>query len=279
MQTTHLSAQGFDTDVLLAGDERREPILLLHDAIPGSCAATDWATLVARLAADHRVLAPDLLGFGATASDFQTRPGVSSWTRMRVAQVLAVLDELAVYRTHLVAAGLSAPVALALVSQDPDRFTGVCLVGAAGGRAEVTPELRSCLSFYDDPCVEAMTNLVAWSHHDPDRGSPPLADVVRDRYAEAVRTPAQQAFVACYSSSRVAEQLLVAPSVLRRIEHPVLLVHGREDRLVRPASSLHLHELLPNAAVHLLPNTGHAIASERLDDLDSLLHTYLHALA
>ena len=60
------------------------PVLLLHGSGPGTTAAA-WAPLIAALAPRHRVIAPDLLGFGAAAgprarSGRRGRSRRSSWS-------------------------------------------------------------------------------------------------------------------------------------------------------------------------------------------------------
>src|SRR5262245_54920793 len=42
-----------------------QPILLLH---AGASSSTQWTKVADQLAANHRIIAPDLLGFGATGS-------------------------------------------------------------------------------------------------------------------------------------------------------------------------------------------------------------------
>lgn len=277
-ETVRRAAGGFDTTLIQGGPPDGEPVLFVHNTTPGVTAATGWGSFASRLSDEFRVLAPDLVGHGATTCERPVRTGLAAWTRTRVAQVLALLDELSVNRVHVVAAALAAPLALHLVSADPDRFVGVCLVGALGGKTEVTPEFRACMSFYEDPCVEAISNLVLWSYYDAEQVLPSLNDVVRALYSEAMRPEVRGAFESCYGSSRVAEQLLIAPAALRRIGNPVLLVHGREDRFARPSSAFYLQQHLPNASLHLLPNVGHALATERVDELERLLRTYLHDL-
>ena len=73
----------------MPADVSGSPVLLLHGSGPGTTAAA-WDPLVAALAPRHRVIAPDLLGFGAGP-----RPAGSlraAWTR----QALEVVDGLGV---------------------------------------------------------------------------------------------------------------------------------------------------------------------------------------
>ena len=73
----------------MPADVSGPPVLLLHGSGPGTTAAA-WDPLVAALAPRHRVIAPDLLGFGASP-----RPAGSlraAWTR----QALELVDSLGV---------------------------------------------------------------------------------------------------------------------------------------------------------------------------------------
>jgi len=62
----------------MSADVSGSPVLLLHGSGPGTTAAA-WRPLAAALAPRHRVIAPDLLGFGGSP-----RPEGSlraAWTR------------------------------------------------------------------------------------------------------------------------------------------------------------------------------------------------------
>src|SRR3954463_3464980 len=83
------------------------PVLLLHGSGPGTTAAA-WAPLIAALAPHHRVIAPDLLGFGASP-----RPSGSvrsAWT----AQALELVDSLGISSFAVVGNSAGGAIALAL---------------------------------------------------------------------------------------------------------------------------------------------------------------------
>ena len=52
--------------VLLAGDPKNPPAILLHGAGPGATAASNWLRCAPDLAKHYYVIAPDLVGFGQT---------------------------------------------------------------------------------------------------------------------------------------------------------------------------------------------------------------------
>src|SRR3954452_3700744 len=107
------------------------PVLLLHGSGPGTTAAA-WDPLVAALAPRHRVIAPDLLGFGE-----RPRPAGSlraAWTR----QALELVDLLGVETFSVVGNSAGAAIALSVAAARPRAVTRVVAVGA-GGHAMALP--------------------------------------------------------------------------------------------------------------------------------------------
>ncbi|HEX9518565.1 MAG TPA: alpha/beta fold hydrolase [Streptosporangiaceae bacterium] len=60
------------------------PVLLLHGSGPGVSAAANWGTVIPHLAATRRVIAPDQLGFGGTATGEKRTYGRAAWTKHAV---------------------------------------------------------------------------------------------------------------------------------------------------------------------------------------------------
>jgi pimeloyl-ACP methyl ester carboxylesterase len=131
-----LRANGLSFNVAEAGDG--PPVLLLH-GFPDSWRL--WRHQLAALAkAGHRVIAPDLRGFGKT-----DRPaGVEEYKlRTLIADVVALLDVLHVDRAAVVGHDWGAALAWAMTRFVPDRVTrlvvvsvGHPLAGAAAGLAQ-----------------------------------------------------------------------------------------------------------------------------------------------
>lgn len=67
----------------------------------------------------------------------------------------------------------------------------------------------------------------------------------------------------------------VKPSDLRQVQQPVLLVGSERDRLLPSVSEARrLASLLPQAQLHVLPNSGHACLLETEVDLYGIMRTY-----
>src|SRR5215212_7096827 len=92
---------------------------------PGTTAAA-WAPLIAALAPRHRVIAPDLLGFGSSP-----RPSGSlraAWT----AQALGLMDALGHETFAVVGNSAGGAVALSVARARPRAITRVVAVGSMG---------------------------------------------------------------------------------------------------------------------------------------------------
>src|SRR3954449_4498982 len=109
----------------MPADVSGPPVLLLHGSGPGTTAAA-WDPLVAALAPRHRVIAPDLLGFGSTP-----RPAGSlraAWTQ----QALELADALGLESFAVVGNSVGAAIALSVANARPGAVTSVVGVGAMG---------------------------------------------------------------------------------------------------------------------------------------------------
>lgn len=95
-----------------AGDPAAPPLVLLHALAEDGA---DWAALAARLAARHRVYAPDLRGHGAS-----DRCADYSFELMRD-DVLGLLDALGLERVALAGHSMGAVVAYLLAGDHPAR--------------------------------------------------------------------------------------------------------------------------------------------------------------
>ena len=55
----------------------------------------------------------------------------------------------------------------------------------------------------------------------------------------------------------------------------ILLIHGKEDRIVSPKKSIDLHERLPNSRLELIPGAGHAVPLTHVSEVISLIQKEL----
>ena len=98
------------------------PAVVPIHGVPGSSGV--WAGVTERLADDHRVIAPDLLGFGASPGG----PGIDAlWADAQARALAEHLEDLGIERAALVGHDFGGPVALALNELRPGLATHLVL--------------------------------------------------------------------------------------------------------------------------------------------------------
>jgi 3-oxoadipate enol-lactonase len=116
-----------------------EAIMLLHGNAESGAAWYGWVPLLARR---HRVVRPDMRGFGASTP----MPRDFPWTLdILIDDFVRLMDSLGIDRFHLVGAKIGGTVARAFAARRPERVTTLTVVGTPPpmreGAAERAPEL------------------------------------------------------------------------------------------------------------------------------------------
>ena len=110
------------------------PVVLVHGMVNSSA---HWEAVALRLAADHTVIAPDLIGHGDSATP---RGDYSLGAHAAVIRdLLAVIE---VERASIVGHSLGGGVAMQFFYQFPQRVERLALVSSGGLGREVSPMLR-----------------------------------------------------------------------------------------------------------------------------------------
>jgi pimeloyl-ACP methyl ester carboxylesterase len=130
-RTHRIAGNGLSHFVRDSGDERAPAAILLH-GFPDSSAVWDRLTPFL-VAGGYRIIAPDLRGFGET--DMAARTADYNIETGAAVDVIAILDALALSRTHLVGHDFGAPVAWYLAAQKPERFKSLSALSVGHMRA------------------------------------------------------------------------------------------------------------------------------------------------
>jgi 2-hydroxymuconate-semialdehyde hydrolase len=78
---------------------------------------------------------------------------------------------------------------------------------------------------------------------------------------------------------RWIDALATPDTALRELAHRVLLIHGREDRVIPLSSSLRLLELIPRAELHVFGQCGHWTQIEHAARFNQLVANFFAASA
>ncbi|WP_234320147.1 alpha/beta fold hydrolase [Streptomyces sp. SBT349] len=249
-------------------------VVLLHGSGPGTTGAA-WEPLMAAMAPDFRVIAPDFVGFGRSrmlpgpGSEGEHSYGRRAWT----AQVLELLDELALDRCAVVGNSMGGAIALSVAHARPRSVTRLVGIGTLGLDMPLPPGLDQLWAYR--PGRAAARGLLELLHVDEAFRTD---EAVEARLAATLEPGPLEAFAVMFPPPRQrwVRDLALSTDELARIRAPALLVHGAEDRVVPlESSTLRLLHLLPDVRAHLFGACGHASPAERPAELHRLLTTFL----
>ena len=243
-------------------------VLLLHGSGPGVSAWANWRGVLPDLARDHRVVAPDLLGFGATRAAAGTRFDVEAWT----AHLTHFCARVGLERVSVVGNSFGGALALRLALGRSPLVERLVLMGSVGVPFPLTPGLDRVWGF--TPSHAAMRDLLDLFAFDRGRVTDELAEV---RLAAATRPGVQEAYAAMFPAPRQAavDALAVDEAALAALRVPTLVLHGRDDRVIPLATSLRLHHLISPSQLHVFGECGHWVQIEQRDRFLSLVTDFL----
>ena len=235
-----------------------EAVLLIH-GMAGS--SVTWRDVIPQLAKRHRVVAPDLLGHGASAKprgDYSLG-AFAVWLR-------DFLDEVGITRATIVGQSLGGGVAMQFLYQHPDYCQRLVLISSGG----LGPDVGWVLRLLSAPGGEFLLPIIA-PHIAVDAGNR-----VRSLLRKAgFRSPRGAEMWYSYSSlsDRLTRQAFLrtlrsvvdyrgqAVSALNRLhvrsDLPVLTIWGENDTII-PAEHGHAaHAARPGSRLVVLPGVGH----------------------
>jgi 2-hydroxymuconate-semialdehyde hydrolase len=226
------------------------PIVLLHGSGPGVSAWANWRLTIPELAKKYRVVAPDLVGFGFTERPPGIRYDMETW----LDHAVAVLDALGLEKVGLVGNSFGGALALHLTIRHPKRIARTVLMGAVGVAFEMTPGLDKAWGY--TPSVRNMRELLDLFAHDRSLVSDELAEL---RHKASIRPGMQEAFAAMFPAPRQRwiDAMAAREDDIRKIEHEVLVIHGRDDRIIPASNGFKLLEMIPRAQLHVFGRCGH----------------------
>lgn len=244
-------------------------VLLLHGSGPGVSAFANWRLQIPALGARHRVIAPDLAGFGFTDVPEGQEYSREVWLR----QVVDLLDALEVDRVDVVGNSFGGSMALALAIHHPERVRSVVLMGSVGVPFAITEGLDAVWGY--EPDVETMGRLMRETFaYD---SSLITDELVASRYAASTRSGTMEAFSSMFPAPRQrwVDAMAHPEGSIRGIEAPVLLVHGRDDKVIPLSTSLTMLEWIDDARLHVFGRCGHWTQIEHAAAFNELVLDFL----
>ncbi|MEU4063377.1 alpha/beta hydrolase [Streptomyces wedmorensis] len=247
-------------------DRGTGPALLLVHGHPFD--HTMWQPQIDRFSRTHRVIAPDLRGYGATPLGAMTH---STDLGEFAEDLVELLDELRVEDCVLAGLSMGGQIAMELYRRRPERVRGLVLAdtfpaaetedGKKARNAMADRLLREGMHGYADEVLDRMVapyNTHAAPHvHRMMRATDPVAA------AAALRGRAERPDY---------RETLAAATV------PALVVVGRDDTYTPVADAEEMHALLPDSTLVVVERAAHLPNLERAEEFDAALAAFLRSL-
>jgi 2-hydroxymuconate-semialdehyde hydrolase len=259
---------GLVTNYLEAGNG--DPVILLHGGEFGVSAEIGWERNIAALTAHHRVLAPDMLGFGHSAKviDFNDGRG------MRIRHVARFCADLGIDSAHFVGNSMGAIMLLTDATSGSPLLPMRSMVAICGG-GEIQRNHHMEALYEYDATIPAMRRIVEALFHDP--AYPADEDYVRRRHESSTLPGAWEA-VAAARFRRPGAASPPAPWSRRayeRISVPTLVVEGACDKLLPLGWAKEIADQIPDGRSAVIEAAGHCPQIEQSSIINELLRGFL----
>lgn len=212
----------------------------------------------------HGVLAVDLPGHGRSQGPaLESVEAMADW-------IAALLDAAGVQKAALVGHSMGSLIALECASRHPARVAKVALVGTAFPM-KVSDELLTATRD-DEPLAQDMVNI--WSHsayaHYPSNPGPGFWVM-----GENLRLMQRQKPGVMHADFAACNDYANGVKAASALECPALLVMGRKDIMTPPRAAREIAAALKNSRTVEIAGSGHAIMSEKPEELLDALRGFL----
>jgi pimeloyl-ACP methyl ester carboxylesterase len=232
-------------------------VLLIHGAGGNHLS---WPAQIRRLP-DQRLYAVDLPAHGR--SDGIGRQRIEDYSN----DVLALIDELRIYRAVLIGHSMGGAIALDITVRYRKRVLGLGLIGS-GARLPVDPAImRNAAQEANYPVAVRQIGERSFAA----ATSPRLKELALERMAEVRSSVLHGDLMACDAFDRMAD--------LRTVELPTLVVCGVEDQMTPPKYSQYVHQQIPGSVLHIVQDAGHMVMLEQADRVAGHLAQFLNSIA
>lgn len=274
-----LQVAGIDTFVMEAGVDSsgKLPVVLLHGL---SATGASMLPTLPPLAHEHRVIVPDLPGFGDSG-----KPLIAYHAEFFASWVIALLDTLGIERAHLIGNSMGGRISIEVGLKYPDRVGKLvlyCPAVAFRKLRQLAPLVRLARPEFGALPLRMPRSVVMGAMQQifsrPDRVPAPWFDAAADEFLRVFST--RRGRIALFSAAR--QIYLDHPwgelgfwERLAELQPPALFVWGDRDVLVPSGFSKHVEEALPHAKSVVLEDCGHVPQFELPEVLHPLVRAFL----
>ena len=164
-------------------------------------------------------------------------------------------------------------IALSIAAARPDAVRRIVLMGSMGVAMALPSGLNTVWGY--TPGVEQMREVIRLFAYNRNLITDELVEM---RYQASLNPPVRESWEAMFPAPRQrwVDDLALSGAELSAITTPVLMVHGRDDRVVPwRDSSAALIDLLPDARLHVIAGCGHWTMIEKTADFLAVVQPFL----
>jgi pimeloyl-ACP methyl ester carboxylesterase len=249
-------------------DEGSGPAVLLLHGFPLSSHL--WRTLLPTLAARHRVLAPDLLGLGASDKP----AGVRLDIRAQASYVSELLASESIDRVAIVGHSTGGGIAQ-LLADARDEVDALVLIDSIA--FDAWPSQAEAPVFAASRGIAGDAELVVRSALDLGTREEPIAEDDLRAYLEPWGPPADVAGLFRWADALDGAGLGALEAAMQGWTLPTLILWGEEDPFLPVAIGERLNEAIASSALGIVPGCGHFLPEEAPETIDPIISEYLRA--
>jgi pimeloyl-ACP methyl ester carboxylesterase len=249
-----------------------EPVLLLH----GFCGeGAVWNDLISFLPKQHKLIVPDLPGYGKSVFSPQTTDhsikGIS--VEFYAEYIEAILDKEQIEQVTFVGHSMGGYTALAFAEMFPQQIKKLCLFHSHPYEDELEKKenRRRAVQFLEKYgsklfVEELYNNLFATAFYElqPEK--------VNSLITMAAQYSKEGLMASCYAMINRKDRSLV----MQQLQVPVLLIIGKEDKAIENDKSLNMCALANVTDVAILEGVGHMGMIEAPEQTAQMICNFMH---
>lgn len=254
--TSHITTRVIASETISYYDRgetraQNSPLVLIHGMFGDYL---DWEPVLEPLSAMHRVIAPDLPGFGDSS-----KPQREYTAEFFVATLHELFRELKLQRPILAGNSFGGQIAMLYALAHPDDISKLVLVNSGGFRKYTDDERSQIGPRFSEPILGGMTpqiNALLFG------GVFTKQSEMSVRYLAKQDAKLQRSDYPAYAHALASSiRLSLASYLIDRLPEihcPTLLVWGESDQVLPVEQAQLALTRLPNAELKTIPNCGHA---------------------
>lgn len=259
------------------GSHSGPALLFLHGSGPGVTGWRNFRGVLPAFAERFRCLILEFPGFGVS-DDFGGHPMVSAF-----GTVSPFLDAIGVDTVHIVGNSMGGGVGINFATHNPDRVQRLVTIGGIGTNIfspSPSEGIRLLQEFVEDPTRQRLVDWLKSMVYDQ---ALVTDELIEERWqlatdpetlAAARRMYGKAAFAGMNAALAASDRPLPW-ATMHKLNAPTLLTWGRDDRVSPPDMALIPMRTIPNAELHIFPNSGHWAMIEAKAAFESTVLAFL----